>query len=133
MDDKIKVFIDEESIINNFKVKSVNNVFINALNFMYINWPELIEINIYNHENKKYPFPVTFLKKEELPSEINKSYLLITNNFNDLVSWEKLYGKSLAYNVIQPPKEHWHGFKMISSMSEDEFIQVFRKTMHLYS
>ncbi len=133
MDDKIRVFVDEESILNNFKVKSVNSVFINALNFMYSNWPELIEINIYNHENKEYPFPVTFLNKEDLPSEITKSYLLISNNFSDLISWERLYGKSIAYDIVQPPKEHWTGFRMTSEMSEDNFIQVFRKTMHLYS
>lgn len=130
-DETIKLYINEKAVLTDFKKKTPSPSFVAALNAMYQKWPHLIRIFILNHsEENSYPFPFTAV--EEKPDKINKSFLLISDNYDELAHWQRRLGKSIAYNVIKTSKQHWDGFKMYKEMSENEFISIFRKTMHLY-
>lgn len=130
-DDSLKLYIDEPSILNDFRKKTPNPDLVFAINFMAKKWPHLIKVFVLNHsEEIQYPFSFTSIK--EKPANINKTYLLISNNYDELFRWEKMLGKSIAYNVTRTSKQNWDGLKMYNGMKEEEFILILRKSMHLY-
>lgn len=135
--EKIKVYINGDIITTDFLSKKINADFFNALKFMYNKYPHLLEFYIFtkNEELIKEQleeFSCTFIKKTDIPKDINKMYHLIDNDYDFLCEWEKLTGKGITYNLKHSSKEQWPGFKLTSQMTEKEYIDTFRKTMHLY-
>lgn len=135
--EKIQLYINGNVIINNKYAdsQSVNQELINALDFMYSKWPHLMQFYFYNIseetlETMKSPYELVYYS--ELPKNINKLYHNIDTNYEDLCIWERNGGKSIAFDFIKSSKESWEGFKMSRDMTEEEFIGVLRKTMHLY-
>ncbi|WP_286077178.1 hypothetical protein [Thomasclavelia cocleata] len=136
--EKIKVYINGDIITTDFLNKEINLIFFDSLKYMYEKYPHLLEFFIFtkNEETLKeklQEFNYSFIKKEDLPKDINKMHHLIDNDYDFLCEWERRTGKGITYNLKHSSKEQWLGFKLTSQMTKEEFIQTFQKTMHLYN
>ena len=136
--EKIQLYNNGNVIVDKANItKIINQNFIEALTFMYSKWPHLMELYVYDSNNEELikestTLPFTFVSKKDMPEKINKLYHIIDNNFEFLCKWERLGGKSIAFNFIKSSKETWEGFKMNREMTKEEYIVIFRRTMHLY-
>lgn len=138
MQQKIKFYINLDSLlINEAFAKKINSVFIESMKYMQLKWSKLFDLYFYgesadNIDDMNILLKYEVIDKPEIPTQINKLYYLLDDNFDFLCAWERAGGKAIAYIDYLLPNEQWSGLKLKENMNTEEMINALRHIMHLY-